>query len=71
VKDIAGGFALVSDVSLFDLYVGEQIPGGKKSFAMHLVFQAPDRTLTDAEINQVQDKLLARLASSLGATLRG
>jgi phenylalanyl-tRNA synthetase beta chain len=70
VRDIASGFALVSDVSLFDLYVGEQIPEGKKSFAIHLVFQAPDRTLTDAEVNQVQEKLVARLASGLGATLR-
>jgi len=70
VLAVVSGFALVSDVSLFDVYVGEQIPAGKKSFAVHLVFQAPDRTLTDAEVNQVQEKLLARLASTLGATLR-
>ncbi len=70
VREIVSGFALVADASLFDLYAGEQIPAGKKSFAMHLVFQAPDRTLTDAEVNQVQEKLLSRLASSLGATLR-
>ncbi len=70
VAEIIGGFDLVSRASLFDVYRGEQIPPGKKSFAIRLVFQASDRTLTDAEINKVQQKLLSKLESSVGATLR-
>ncbi len=70
VADIIAGFGLVARVLLFDVYVGEQIPAGKKSFAVRLVFQAPDRTLTDIEINDVQQKLLARLESAVGAVLR-
>ncbi len=70
VVDIIAGFGLVSQVSLFDVYAGEQIPAGKKSFAVRLVFQAPDRTLTDAEVNGVLQKILGRLESHLGAVLR-
>lgn len=62
---------LVLDVSLFDVYSGEQVPRGKKSYAMHIVYQANDHTLTDAEVNEAQDRILARLGSKLGAVLRG
>lgn len=70
VVDIIAGFGLVVETSLFDVYRGEQIPRGKKSFAVRLIFQAPDRTLTDIEIQSVLDKIIGRLASSLGAALR-
>jgi len=70
IVDIISGFGLVADTSLFDVYRGEQIPAGKKSFAVRLVFQAPDRTLTDAEVQGILDKILARLQSGVGAVLR-
>lgn len=70
VAEIIEGFGLVARASLFDVYSGEQIPAGMKSFAIRLIFQAPDRTLTDAEVNKVQQKILSRLESALGATLR-
>ena len=70
VVDIIRGFGLVADTSLFDVYRGEQIQKGKKSFAVRLLFQAPDRTLTDAEVQAILDKILARLASGIGAVLR-
>jgi phenylalanyl-tRNA synthetase beta chain len=70
VIEIVKGFALVADASLFDVYQGEQIPAGKQSFAIHIVFQAPDRTLTDAEVTKVLAKILARLETSVGAVLR-
>ncbi len=70
VADIIADFGLVARALLFDVYVGEQVPAGKKSFAVRLVFQAPDRTLTDTEINDVLQKLLARLASAVGGVLR-
>jgi phenylalanyl-tRNA synthetase beta chain len=70
VADIIRGFGLVSTCTLFDVYEGEQVQAGKKSFAIRLVLQAPDRTLTESEINEVQNKILARLEKSVGASLR-
>ncbi len=70
VAKIISGFGLIARAVLFDIYEGEQVPPGKKSFAIRLVFQAPDRTLTDTEVSGVQEKLLARLQSSVGAALR-
>ena len=70
VDDIISGFGLVSTCTLFDVYEGEQVPADKKSFAIRLVLQAPDRTLTEGEISEVQNKILARLEKAVGASLR-
>ncbi len=70
VADIMRSFPLVSRMSLFDVYTGEQIPRGKKSFAIRLVYQASDRTLTDSQVNEVQNRLLAKLQAGVGAVLR-
>jgi phenylalanyl-tRNA synthetase beta chain len=65
----AGGHLLI-DVKLFDLYRGEQIPEGKKSLAYSMVYQAPDRTLTDEEVAKVRARVIKKLESDLGAKLR-
>ena len=65
------GFSLVTDVALFDVYSGGQVPAGKKSMAYRLTFQSPDKTLTDQQINGVQQAILKKLITGLGATLRG
>jgi phenylalanyl-tRNA synthetase beta chain len=39
--------------------------------AYSLTYQAPDRTLTDAEVRQVRERLIDHLRSNLGAKLRG
>jgi len=70
VERIIRSFPLVTEVILFDLYTGEQIPQGKKSFAIRIGYQSPDRTLTDDEVNQVQQKMLDKLNQELGASLR-
>jgi len=70
ILDIIKGFRLISAVELFDVYSGKQVAEGKKSLAYRLVYQAPDHTLTDEEVNKVQEQLTARLAKELGATLR-
>jgi len=70
IVDIVKGFSLISDMQLFDLYVGEQIPEGKKSMAFRLTYQAADRTLKDEEVDKVQKRILERLSKELGATLR-
>jgi phenylalanyl-tRNA synthetase beta chain len=62
--------ALVTGVSLFDLYQGERLPAGKKSLAVEVTFQPRDRTLTDAEIEAASQKVVAAVAKATGASLR-
>ena len=71
VQAIMRGFPLVSDIALFDLYSGEQLPAGKKSLAYRISYQSPKHTLTDDEVNKVQQQILDKLSKQLGATLRG
>jgi phenylalanyl-tRNA synthetase beta chain len=68
--DIIRAVSLVTDVALFDVYVGEQVPAGKKSLAYRLTYQSPNRTLTDEEVNKVHQQILKRLAADVGAVLR-
>jgi phenylalanyl-tRNA synthetase beta chain len=70
VHDIIQSFPLVSEVTLFDVYSGEQVAPGKKSLAYRVVYQSPTHTLTDEDVNKVQQQILERLAKELGATLR-
>ena len=70
VVDIIRGFPLVEQVALFDVYSGDQVPPGKKSLACRITYQSPDHTLTDEEVNKVQQRILDRLSRELGATLR-
>jgi phenylalanyl-tRNA synthetase beta chain len=70
VMDILQGFALVTQVALFDVYMGDQLPAGKKSLAYRIIFQSPAHTLTDEEVNRVLEQIVAKLSSQLGSTLR-
>ena len=67
----AAGGPLLSRVEVFDVYRGDQVGAGKVSLALHLVFQAPDRTLTDAEADQARADIVANLKATFGADLRG
>jgi phenylalanyl-tRNA synthetase beta chain len=58
------------DVREFDRYQGRGISEGKLSLALHLTFQAPDRTLTDAEVNAAMQAILSALSTTLGAVQR-
>jgi phenylalanyl-tRNA synthetase beta chain len=68
---IIEGFPLVAQVTLFDVYSGKQVPPGKKSLAYRITFQSPAHTLTDDEVDGVQEQILEKLSRELGATLRG
>ncbi len=70
IKKIIEDFPLVNKVSLFDFYQGEQVPRGKKSLAFRLIYQSSTHTLSDSEVDKVQDKILERLNNELGITLR-
>jgi phenylalanyl-tRNA synthetase beta chain len=58
-------------VALFDVYEGPQVGSGRKSLAYSLLYQADDRTLTDAEVNGAHAHVVERLRAKLGAEVRG
>ena len=64
----AGG--ILRDVRLFDVYRGPGVDAGKKSLAFSLRYQAMDRSLTDAEVAEVHEAVVQRLAETVGAKLR-
>ena len=61
---------MLREARLFDVYRGEQIGVGKKSLDYSLVYQAPDRTLTDQEAAELREVIVAALRDELGAVLR-
>ncbi len=62
--------ALIREVSLFDVYSGPGLGEGLKSLAVAVRLQAPDHTLTEAEIEAAAKKITAAAAKATGATLR-
>ena len=65
----AGG-AELREARVFDVYHGDQVGEGRKSVALHLVFQAPDRTLTDEEAEVARTRIVDALRERFGAELR-
>jgi phenylalanyl-tRNA synthetase beta chain len=70
IRDIIQSYPQVCEVTLFDVYQGEQVPPGKKSLAFALRYQSMDKTLTDEEVDKLQQKIMARLQQEVGAVLR-
>lgn len=70
IVDIIESFPLVTKANLFDLYTGKQIPKGKKSLAYRIIYQSPNHTLTDEEVDEVQQQIIKDLHDKLKATLR-
>lgn len=62
--------SLLKNILLFDVYTGNNLPEGKKSYAVSFTLQDHSKTLTDEQIDKVMSKLQKNLASELGATLR-
>ncbi len=63
--------ALITAARVFDVYAGKGVPEGKKSLAIAVTLQPMERTLTDAEIEAVSDKIVAAVVKATGAQLRG
>jgi phenylalanyl-tRNA synthetase beta chain len=64
------GGELLDSVALFDQYIGKGVPDGSRSLAFRLVYRASDRTLTDADINPVHQKVRDLLEEKFQAVLR-
>ncbi|MGC1514614.1 MAG: phenylalanine--tRNA ligase subunit beta, partial [Maribacter sp.] len=60
----------LTDISLFDVYQGKNIPEGKKSYAISFTLQDEKSTLTEKQIDKIMSKLQASYERELGATLR-
>ena len=57
-------------VELFDVYEGEKLPDGKKSYAVNFVLQDETKTMNDKQTDAVMKKIITNLEKQLGATLR-
>jgi phenylalanyl-tRNA synthetase beta chain len=65
------GAPLLASAEPFDLFRGPGVPPGRKSCAFSLVFRSPERTLTDAEVADVEARILEQVGRRTGARLRG
>ncbi len=70
VKTIKKTSNLIEDVYVFDIYRGKTLGKGIKSVSVSMLLRTPNRTLTDKDANKVQEKVLKRLHSAIGAELR-
>ena len=61
---------LLKEVNLFDVYEGKNLPAGKKSYAVSFILQDAEKTLKDAQIEGIMQRLIKNLTEKLNATLR-
>jgi phenylalanyl-tRNA synthetase beta chain len=61
---------LLKSIDLFDVYTGNKLPNGKKSYAVSFVIQDEYKTLTDKQIDKIMAKLQNNFEKQLGAELR-
>lgn len=61
---------LLKKVNLFDVYEGNKLPQGKKSYALSFTLQNNLKTLTDKQIDKVMDKLIKVFQEKAGAEIR-
>lgn len=62
--------SLLKNINLFDVYEGDKLPEGKKSYAVSFVMQDNSKTLTDVQIDKVMSKIMSNLEKELGAIQR-
>ena len=62
--------SILKEVSLFDVYEGQSLPAGKKSYALSFILQDASKTLNDEQIDKMMNKLQKNFETELGATLR-
>lgn len=61
---------LLKDVQIFDVFEGDKLPVGKKSYALNFTLQDEEQTLTDKQIDAIMQKIIANLAQSAKAEIR-
>ena len=61
---------LLKDVNVFDVYQGDKLPAGKKSYALSFTLQDEEKTLTDKVIDTIIQKLIYNFGKEAGAEIR-
>jgi len=61
---------LLKEVNVFDVYEGDKLPTGKKSYALSFIIQDAEKTLTDKTIDAIMQKLIYNLEKEAGAEIR-
>jgi phenylalanyl-tRNA synthetase beta chain len=61
---------LLRMVDVFDVYEGDKIEAGKKSYALSFILRDDEATLQDKQIDAVMQKLMKQFESKLGAVIR-
>jgi phenylalanyl-tRNA synthetase beta chain len=61
---------LIKNIIAFDVYEGENIPAGKKAYALGFTLLNENKTLTEEEIDKAMDQLMTVFESQLGAVIR-
>ncbi|TWR27749.1 phenylalanine--tRNA ligase subunit beta [Mucilaginibacter achroorhodeus] len=61
---------LLKEISVFDVYQGDKLPAGKKSYALSFILQDTEKTLTDKAIDAIMQKIIYNLGKEVGAEIR-
>lgn len=61
---------LLTEVNVFDIYQGDKLPDGKKSYALSFILQDEEKTLTDKAIDAIMQKLIYNFGKEAGAEIR-
>lgn len=61
---------VLKNIDLFDVYQGDNLSEGKKSYALSFILQDNSKTLTDEQIDKIMNKLQKNFETELGAVLR-
>ncbi len=62
--------SLLKEVNVFDVYIGDKLPEGKKSYALSFLIQDEEKTLTDKQIESLMQKLILNFEKQAGAEIR-
>jgi phenylalanyl-tRNA synthetase beta chain len=60
----------VREIRVFDVYRGDQAGEGKKSVALHVAFQSPERTLSDEDAAVLRERIVTAVSEKLGGVIR-
>ena len=61
---------LISNIRVFDVYEGENIPENQKSIAINVTIQPLNKTLTEKDLDQISQKIIDVVKEKIGATIR-
>ena len=62
--------SLLKEVNVFDVYIGDKLPEGKKSYALSFLIQDDEKTLTDKQIEALMQNLILNFEKQAGAEIR-